>query len=41
MTVGEMRRRMSNAEFVAWRMFYTRKAEREQREMDKANRRRR
>lgn len=38
MTVAEMRRRMSNAELVAWRMFYTLKAEREQREMDKAQR---
>lgn len=36
MTVGEMRQRMGNDEYVRWRMYYARKAQREELERLKA-----
>lgn len=39
MTVGELRQRMSNDEFVTWQMFYARKQQREEIEAQKATRR--
>ena len=36
MTVGELRARMSNAEFVGWQAYYARKRQREELERLKA-----
>lgn len=36
MTVGEMRRKMSHAEFVHWGVYFGRKAQRQQMEMERA-----
>jgi len=38
MTVGEMRRRMSNQEWVQWNAYYALKQQREELEMKKAKR---